>query len=526
MRVLAGVVAGVLLGFLGCGGATAAPAPGAPVGQDAPAPAGAPSGGLAPAAKNVELRKSIPETAGAISINFAQYRHRDVMFVSGTFGLKTYDVTNQDDPKLLDHLTKKELALPGDDPEQRFWENEDVTVDPKRKLVFLARERTAFGRQPGNERPTGVYIVSAADPANLELLNFAQMGTGHITTCINDCTYLWTTGYDGTPSNDPDTYRRSGKVFVTDLRDPRNPKTLTTYVDLNRNQGETHMTHDVQVDGAGIAWVAGTGGTRGYHTRGWHRDPLTGKVRQATPYDPVPYAGGAAPKLDMPTSFSHNSFRPVGRTLADGPRPTREHPAGSLLLHTEEAFGSATCKDQGRFVISSLEGSTNGESWRATPDKPFTLKTVGVWSPDDQEGTVPGPDVFCSAHYFDVKQRIVAYSWYEQGTRFLDITDPKNPIQVAYWRPEGAVSWAPYFHRDRVVVADFGRGVEVLKLTKGAYDAQETHTNVTLKTSPSTESARSTDGPRKRLPLAPDPDYGFACPMLSGRGCGDGSACC
>ena len=58
--------------------------------------------------------------------------------------------------------------------------------------------------------------------------------------------------------------------------------------------------------------------------------------------DPVPFAGGAAPKLDMPTSFSHNSFRPVGRTLKDGPRPSREHPAGSLLLHTEEAFGSAT----------------------------------------------------------------------------------------------------------------------------------------------------------------------------------------
>ncbi len=522
MRVLAGVVAGVLLAFVGPVSATAAPVPDAPVEQPGPAE----GTGLAAAARNVELRKAIPDTAGAVSINFVQYRHRDVMFVSGTFGLKSYDVTRQDDPKLLDHLTKQELALPGDDTEQRFWENEDVTVDPKRKLVFLARERNAFGRKPGNERPTGVYIISAADPGKLELLNFASMGTGHITTCINDCTYLWTTGYDGTPSTDPDTYRRSGKVFVTDLRDPRNPKTLATYVDLNRNQGETHMTHDVQVDAAGVAWVTGTGGTRGYWTRGWHKDPLTGKVRQATPYDPVPYAGGGVPKLDMPTSFSHNAVRPVGRTVSDGPKPTREHPAGSLLLHTEEAFGSATCKDQGRFVISSLEGSTNGESWQASPDKPFTMKTVGMWSPDDQEGTVPGPDVFCSAHYFEVQKRIVAYSWYEQGTRFLDITDPTKPIQVAYWRPEGAVSWAPYFHRDRIFVADLARGVEVLKLTKGAYDAQETHTNVTLKTSPVKVSFTSTDSPRKRLPLAPDPDYGYACPMLSGRGCGEGSACC
>lgn len=514
MRLIAGIVTALLV--TGAGQAAAS-------GQERQSPAQPERPGLRAAAKNVELRTAIPETEGAISINFLQYRHRDVMFVSGTFGLKTYDVTDVDEPKLLDHLTKQELALPGDDPEQRFWENEDVTVDPRRKLVFLARERTAFGRQSGADRPTGVYFVSAADPARLELMSFAPMGTGHITTCVNDCTYLWTTGYDGTPPTDPDTYRRSGKVFVTDIRDPRNPRTLSTYVDLNRNQGETHMTHDVQVDAAGVAWVAGTGGTRGYHTRGWHRDPLTGQVREATAWNPVPYAGGAAPKPDMPTSFSHNSFRPVGRTLADGPKPTREHPAGSLLLHTEEAFDSPTCKDQGRFVISSLEGSTGGESWRATPERPFHLKTVGVWSPDDQEGTVP--DVFCSAHYFDVHRRIVAYSWYEQGTRFLDITDPANPIQVAYWRPEGAVSFAPYWHRGRVFLADLARGVEILGLTKGAYDAQATHTKVTLTTSPVDEVVRPAEAPRKRLPLAPDPDYGYACPMVVGR-CGPGGACC
>jgi hypothetical protein len=516
MRVLAGVVTALLLGFAGQGNASAAQ----------PQAVDQPSAGLQAASKNVELRKAIPDTEGAISINFVQYGRLDVAFVSGTFGLKTFDVTKVDEPRLLDHLTKQELALPGDDPAQRFWENEDVTVDPDRKLVFLARERSAFGRQPGNERPTGVYFVSAQDPADLKMLSFEPMGTGHITTCVNDCGYLWTTGYDGTPSTDPDTYRRSGKVFVTDIRDPRHPKTLATYVDLGRDQGETHMTHDVQVDAAGIAWVAGTGGTRGYHTRGRHRDPLSGKWREATAYDPIPYAGGAAPRPDMPTSFSHNSFRPVGKTLADGPRPTAANPAGSLLLHTEEAFDSPTCKDQGRFVISSLQGSYGGESWRATPENQFHLKTVGVWSPDDQEGTLPGPDTFCSAHYFAVEKRIVAYSWYEQGTRFLDITNPAKPIQVAYWRPDGAVSFAPYWHRDRVFLADLSRGVEILKLTKDAYDAQASGTNVTLKTTPITTS-ESVGNPRKRLPLAPDPDYGFACPMVAARGgCAPGAASC
>ena len=198
MRVVAGVLTALLVGGVVAASQGTASAQAVP-GAEAVAEEG---GGLQAAAKNVELRAAIPETEGAVSINFMQYRHRDVMFLSGTFGLKTYDVTDVDRPKLLDHLTKPELALPGDDPEQRFWENEDVTVDPDRKLVFLARERSAFGRQAGADRPTGVYFVSAVDPARLELLSFAPMGTGHITSCVNDCTYLWTTGYDGTPSTD------------------------------------------------------------------------------------------------------------------------------------------------------------------------------------------------------------------------------------------------------------------------------------------------------------------------------------
>lgn len=468
---------------------------------------------LAPAAKNVRLRKTLPGTERAISIAFAQYGRQDVAFVSSESGLQTFDVTDVDNPKFLDHLTKQEMALPGDDPSQRFWENEDINVDPKRKLAFLAREVNSFGRALPGDRPTGNYIVSAVNPADLKILSFHRQNTGHTSTCINDCQYLWTAGRDRSADN-------IGRIFVTDLRDPRNPKELPVSVDV---RGAGKITHDVQVDAMGIAWVAGDDGTRGYWTDGWHRDPLTGKVREATAADPVPYAGGNVPKIDMPTRFTHNSFRPVGRTLLDGPRPTRENPAGSLLLHTEEAFGSSTCKDQGRFVISSLQGTENGEGWGSTPKE---MKTVGVWSPDDQEGTLPG-NVTCSAHYFDVQNRVVAYSWYEQGTRFIDISNPAKPIQIGYWRPDAATSWAPYWHKGNVFVADIVRGVEIVSLTKGAYEAQESGTNVQLVTSGPVKVKLTADTPR-RLPLMPHPDYGYACPMIAGRDSGScsPSSCC
>ncbi|SMD23263.1 LVIVD repeat-containing protein [Kibdelosporangium aridum] len=503
MKVLTALTAGLLTAL------TVQDASAAPV---ATPQQGAEEVRLAPAAKNVRLRTTLPGTERAISIAFAQYGRQDVAFVSSESGLQTFDVTDVDNPKLLDHLTKQEMALPGDDPSQRFWENEDINVDPKRKLAFLAREVNSFGRALPGDRPTGNYIVSAVNPADLKILAFHRQNTGHTSTCVNDCQYLWTAGRDRSAEN-------TGRIYVTDIRDPRNPKELPVSVDV---RGAGKITHDVQVDAMGIAWVAGDDGTRGYWTDGWHRDPLTGMFRKATAADPVPYAGGNVPQIDMPTRFTHNSFRPVGRTLFDGPRPTRENPAGSLLLHTEEAFGSSTCKDQGRFVISSLRGTENGEGWGSTPKE---MKTVGVWSPDDKEGTLPG-DVTCSAHYFDVQNRIVAYSWYEQGTRFIDISNPAKPIQIGYWRPDAATSWAPYWHKGNVFVADIVRGVEIVSLTKGAYEAQENGTNVQLVTGGPVK-VKVGPGDKQRLPLVPHPDYGYACPMIASRGgCGPGSSSC
>jgi hypothetical protein len=218
-------------------------------------------------------------------------------------------------------------------------------------------------------------------------------------------------------------------IIVTDLRDPANPVGHPMEpVDLFRRDGVTAYSHDVQVDDMGIAWVSGDGGTRGYWTKGTHRDPLTGQTRTATPLDPIPYAGGGFAKSetnDDTGGFEHNAERPVGRNAASAYRN------GDYLLATEEDFAdpSLGCSKQGHFNIASLEGSYDGEAWLSTPKHKFRLKTVGSWAPYKQEGSrpiggpyAPGAD-FCSAHYFDVAGDTVAYAWYGEGTRFLDISD-------------------------------------------------------------------------------------------------------
>ncbi|BFU46634.1 hypothetical protein [Krasilnikovia sp. MM14-A1004] len=128
------------------------------------------------ASSNVELLGTVATATGAISINFLTYGDgRDVMLVTGTFGLRSYDLADPANPRLLG-----EFALPG------MWETENTEVDPVRKLVFLARDPRAFGGDVATGE-SGVYIVDASTPEQLRQLSYVQVPAGHTTSCINQC---------------------------------------------------------------------------------------------------------------------------------------------------------------------------------------------------------------------------------------------------------------------------------------------------------------------------------------------------
>jgi hypothetical protein len=461
------------------------------------------------ASKNVKLLDQLDEAKYATAINFLQYKHgSDVMLVTGRFGLKSYSLRDPKHPRLLDSITSEDLRLPGDPavnfdeskgPLSTFWQNEDMDVDQDRKLALISRDPRSYlgstSREPGEADPNGatniagVYVVDAKDPARLKLVSFEQLPTGHTTTCINDCKWLWTGGPASTTTQRaaPLNWTGGRPIIVTDLRDPRHPRGHTMDpVDLFRRDGVTAYSHDVQVDDIGVAWVSGDGGTRGYWTEGRHRDPLTGKKEWATPLDPIPYGGGGLPQsvtADTTGGFEHNAWRPVGK---NAPRGDRRYRNGDLLLATEEDFWDAelACSDRGMFSIASLKGSYGGEAWKSTAADPFRLEVVGTWNPYKQEGSRPigGPydpaADFCSAHYFDVDGPVVTYAWYGEGTRFLDISDPESPRQFAYWRPDDGIVWASYLHDGYVYTADHVRGVDVLKFQPGASSARKSQREV------------------------------------------------
>ena len=207
------------------------------------------------ASKNVRLLDTLPEAKDATAINFLEYdkkgwgRHKrelDVMLVTGRFGLKSYSLEDPRHPELLERGHRRGAAAPGrpagrtrwgpDQAQSTFWQNEDMDVDRKRKLALLSRDPRAYAgstsREPGEPDPNnatniaGVYIIDAKDPENLKILSFEQLPTGHTTTCVNDCKWLWTGGPAATTKQQgpPQNWTGGRPIIVTDLSDPRDPR--------------------------------------------------------------------------------------------------------------------------------------------------------------------------------------------------------------------------------------------------------------------------------------------------------------
>jgi hypothetical protein len=442
---------------------------------------------------------------GAFSgANFIHYENLgyDFLFGDGTGGLSIFSLKDPEHPQFTAALRVTDLLEPGvdarglPDAPTRYWEGENMTVDSRRKLVFLARDPRSFGNTQHPWGRTGLYIVDAKTPWNPHILSFQPVPAGHTATCINDCRYVWSmgpanngSGVNGQPRDYNGILRPDWTgvpVFVTDVRDPLHPYTYAEPVDQLRNNHHTAYTHSADVDQHGIVWTAGFGGVRGFWTRGKHDDPTTGTKRWATAMDPIPFAGGSVHSNDPSFATSileHNSFHYTqGKgdhssptlTSADGRTFNKE----DLLFITQENTVSCTSTSgggSGRFEVATLAGSYDGEDWSASlsDTNRFFLETIGDYSAKNNPGS--NPTAGCSAHWFTVLGNMVAIAFYGQGVRVLDLSDPTVPTQVGYIRIPSQTAPNPvsgannasaaYWHNGYIYVADYTRGIDVLKFT-------------------------------------------------------------
>ena len=369
------------------------------------------------ASDNVRLVTTLPNP-GIIGARF-----RDgYMYATSLTGLTIYDISNPAAP-----VQVGQLPLP-------HFENEDVDLGGDILLISNdAAESTGI-----------LYVIDISDPTAPAILSQLDMGgnpveggPGHTASCIKKCSFAWVTD--------------TGGIRVIDLRDPANPVDKGTFE--SPAYGDI-ATHDVQTDGNGLAWVVGFGGAAAYKIPAGYNGTGLGTLTAQTDKDGLSTymeelgLGDGANANDF---ILHNSMRSKN---------------SSVVYVTEEDYTRPGCRGAGAFqtwrVPTNASGFPNG--------KRVTL--IDQWQTELVADTAAA-GVMCSAHYFDVRGKIAAQGWYEQGIRFLDVSDPTNIRQIGFMYTPTSLNWAAYFAptdpNGRIVYSlDASHGIDVLRIGRPA----------------------------------------------------------
>ena len=192
-------------------------------------------------------------------------------------------------------------------------------------------------------------------------------------------------------------------------------------------------------------------------------------------------------------------------------KPGKAYPAGGdspMIGVVEEDYNRPTCEGAGSFQVWGVtdQKTSKGATKLGLLDMYTTELEKLV---NDQSGWAPVAGL-CSAHYFDYRDGIVAGGWYEEGTRFLDVTDPTNVRQVGYWVPTKGETWSVVFPPTDptgsiVYALDFARGIDVLRLDRG--DLRERKAPVRR----SWLVGKGSNGLTSRTGLTTRSRFGFVC---------------
>ncbi len=443
------------------GGALAAPLPDTPL-----------------ASSNVTPLGTIPEVGavgGQVRTVNTLLGEKKYFVMTSARGVSAYDITVPEAPVLVSHLP---LA---------HWENEDV--DFSRNLLIISQDPEWFfaGLYGRPELSGGLYLI---DISKLPALTFAYTNpltgnrwtppalsyVGHTTSCLDaTCSFAIVNG--------------SSKVPVVDLRNPADPKVVRV---LDSGVGGTH---DAQVDAAGLVWQVGGGGIEAYDV--------------SVPTLPRRVVGPVKPSTL--NRYLHNSFRPdaeqwVPRTLANFDDPA-VFPGEAVFITEEEIYNQVACNRQGRFGAARVR-DTDPLSSGAIP----SFQMLDTWETELTIGGQFNASGVCSAHYFDEKDGIAAVTWFQEGTRFLDVSNPRDLRQIGYHINKTGVAvnvkWiGPGSAGGEILyVMDETRGIDILR-----FDRAPSAPTVSAPVLPEWRAATTPST------AVPHPTFGYACRLSLSR---------
>ena len=346
---------------------------------------------------SLEYVGRVPNSSRIVEGKFDTVAGRDVLVTTGRYGFRTYDVTDESNPKPLDTFQPSRIL-----GENGYWQDEDMELDLRRKLIIGAldprHDDVDQESCPGigtlgekNRNPncrSGFFIISYADPTNLtQIGDFVDVPAGHTTSCVDGCNYVWTGGparRDDLAFLGPFTPggRGDGRpIWVTNIKDPAHPRDV-----LEADRPQPQRRADGLLPRRRRRRQRDRVGERSRRAARLSRRAASGAIRSSTgcarrsrgtrcwwPAAACPAAtrGVAQPQTD----FIHNAARPLnGRIHASGVADD------NIALMTEEDF-TAPCNQGGRIVAADITSSLGGEgSTNSTPENAV---------PDDRAGLVP-----------------------------------------------------------------------------------------------------------------------------------------
>jgi len=219
-------------------------------------------------------------------------------------------------------------------------------------------------------------------------------------------------------------------------------------------------------------------------------------LREALPAMIAMEAGGA----DILTSICHDItvYPAIGRAggaclgyglLLDISDPVNPLRLDAVADSNFVAWHSATFSNDGTKVVFTDEwGGGTAPKCRATDPKEWGANAIFTIENDrlrfQSYFKIPAaqtPQENCVAHNGSLipipGRDVMVQGWYQGGVSVFDFTDPKNPIEIAFF-DRGPVdstslvtagSWSAYWHNGYIYSSEIARGLDILELVPSAY---------------------------------------------------------
>ena len=401
------------------------------------------------------------------------------LFQGNFYGVSIYDISNPSMAKLL-----TTLVCPGGQGDVSVYKN----------LMFMSVEMPngrldcstdgfpppAAGQGPAasKDRFRGVRIFDISDITKPKQVGAVQTCRGsHTHTLVVDPkdkknVYIYVSGTSfvrpgeelagcsgGTPDKDPNTALFRIDVIKVPVATPQNAAIVSSpRVFIDPRSGAI----------AGLSSAA---------THGKDQPSLTNQCHDITVYSEIGLAAGACSGNGILLDIK-DPANPKRIDAVNDPNYAYWHSAsfsndGKKVVFTDEWGGGlgARCRANdpnvwGADAIFNLTGNKlNFASYYKMPsaqgDSENCVAHNGSLIP------VPGRDILVQA-------------WYQGGISVMDFTDPKNPVEIAYFDrgpidPKTLIlggSWSAYWYNGNIYSSEISRGLDVFELTPSKYLTQ------------------------------------------------------